>query len=414
MRGPRKWISGFAIAALIAAGYWFWGRPSAPAPAPVPSPARSQTRAPNPPWPVGTAISAAKPDTRDHSGEIEVCGVGKVKFDRDDWTATGKLFDALTKKSRIRWLYALRNSDDYRARATGLYLEGILDRDEPRKDPEAARDELVQLALVTKDPAIFALANSKCIKDVEDFASPLPGACPQLTLDQWTRADPDNAVPWLHLAAKARSEKNSAAEAAAFAHAAQAHRYESYNWSMFEFARATMPDDITAAEQWFLTEQIAGVEAAIPMPYITEFKYCSRESVSDLTLLRQCNAMADLLVNKSKTLLELGLGKSLGARIGWPAEVTDKLTQEIRASMEALSRTSPSGPEDQWTCDSVARGNAFMSEWDRLGERGLAKEAIERSGETVAELSRKFSDRMEKMMREAAASMQNQNAATEP
>jgi hypothetical protein len=156
------------------------------------------------------------------------------------------------------------------------------------------------------------------------------------------------------------------------------------------------------------------------MSYITEFRYCSRESVSDATLLRQCNAMADLLVNKSKTLLELGLGKSLGARIGWPAEVTDKLTQEIRASMEALSQTSPSGPEEQWTCDSVARGNAFMSDWDRLGERGLAKEAIERSGETVAELSREFTDRMAKVGRqaaadaEAAASAQSQSAVTQP
>jgi hypothetical protein len=418
VRGPRKWISGFVIAALIAAGYWFWGRPSPPArtPASAPSPALSpaHTQPPNLPWPVSAAASAAKSDTRDHSGEIEVCGVGKVKFDRDDWTATGKLFDTLTKKPRMLWLSALQNSDDYRARATGLYLEGMLDRDEPQKDPEAARDELVQLALKTREPAVFALAIAKCSKGVEDFA---PGACPQLTLDQWTRADPDNAVPWLQLAAQARIEYNSAAEAAAFAHAAQAHRYESYNWSMFEFARAAMPDGVTAAEQWFLTEQILGAEAAMPIPYITEFRYCSRETVSDATVLGQCNAMADLLVNKSKTLLELGIGKSLAARIGWPAEITDGLTQQIQASMQALNQITPSDPDDQWSCDSVARGNAYMSEFQRLGERGLAAEAIERSGETVAELSRKYTERMKKVGREAAAGAeaaaraQSQNAA---
>jgi hypothetical protein len=412
MRGQRKWISGFAIAALIAAGYWFWGRPSAPAPAPVPSAAPAQTRPLNPPWPVSAAAPAAKSDTRDHSVEIEVCGIGKVKFDRDDWTATGKLFDTLTKKLRLRWLSTLRNSDDYRARATGLYLEDMFDRDEPRKDPESARDELVQLALVTQDPAIFALAIAKCTKGVDDFAAPV--ACPQLTLDQWTRADPDNAVPWLQLAANARSKNNSAAEAAAFAHAAQAHRYESYKWSMFAFAESAMPGGITAAEQWFLTEQTLGVEAAMPMPYITGPKYCSREAASDATVLRQCNAMADLLMNKSNSLLEFSLGKSLGARIGWPAEVIDALTQQLNASMEALDRMAPSDPNDQWSCDSVARGNAFISEWNRLGQRGLATAAIERSGESVAELSRKFSERMEKTMREAAASMQNQNAAAEP
>jgi hypothetical protein len=75
---------------------------------------------------------------------------------------------------------------------------------------------------------------------------------------------------------------------------------------------------------------------------------------------------------------ELSAGKSLGMRAGWPPDVIDKLTEQI----------NPSDPDGQWSCDSVARGNEFMSGWDRLGERGLAREAIERSGETVAELSR--------------------------
>ena len=410
MRRRWKWISGFLFAAILAAGFWIWSRPSSP------PPKRSLAHAPSPipQWPLSAAMSAVKPGIQaaDHSGQIDVCGVGKVKIDRDDWTATGKFFNALTKKLRLRWLSALRNSDDYRARATGLYLEGVFDRDEPRKDPEAARDELVQLALATQDPAIFALANTKCIRGVEDF--PSPGACPQLTLEQWTRADSDNAVPWLELAARARKENDSTAEAAAFARAALAHQYESYNWSMFAFAQASMPSDATAADRWYLTTDLLGVEAAMPMPYLTVFQYCSREAMSDATVHRQCSALANLLVNKATTLLELSLGKSLGTRVGWPPEVIDKLTQQLNASMQALAQMGPSGPDDQWSCDSVARGNAFMSEWDRLGERGLAKAEIERSGETVAELAHKFSDGMEKIRREAEASAQSQSAAAQP
>jgi hypothetical protein len=30
------------------------------------------------------------PQKRRSFGEIDVCGVGKVKLDRDDWTATGR------------------------------------------------------------------------------------------------------------------------------------------------------------------------------------------------------------------------------------------------------------------------------------------------------------------------------------
>src|SRR5580698_6257755 len=276
MRRRWKWISALIIAALLGCGWWLRQRPAAPASRPV------AAVTPTPPAPMSpegisrAAVEAARKG--DYSDEIEVCGVGRVKLEANDLGAAGKYLNALTKNSRLRWLAALRNSDDYRARATGLYLEGIFDRDSPQKDPGAARDELVQLAVGTRDPASFALAYTKCIKGVGDYAS--QGACPQLSIDDWARADADNAVPWLQLAAKARRQDDAAAEAAAFAQAAQAHQYESYNWSLFSFAKAEMPDDVTAADRWFLTAEVIGVEAAMPMPYLPLFQYCSREALS--------------------------------------------------------------------------------------------------------------------------------------
>jgi hypothetical protein len=355
---------------------------------------------------------AEAPKKVDHSGEIDVCGVGKVKLDRDDGTATDKFFDALTKKSQTRWLSALRNSDDYRARATGLYLDGMLDRDAPRKDPESTRDELVQLAVGTKDPAVYALAYIKCLKAIEEPAT--LGACPQLSLDQWTRADSDNAVPWLQLAAEARRENDGAAEAAAFARAAQAHQYESYNWSLFSFARPAMPGDVTATDRWYLTVEVIGVEAAMPIPFAPLFQYCSRTAMSDTTVRGQCNALAELMVGKATTLSEFYIGKSLGARVGWPAAVLDRLTQQFQASMQAFLQMMPLDPEQQWNCDSVARGNAYISEWDQLGERGLAQQAIEGSGESVAELARKYTEQLAKWARDAEASPETQPAAAQP
>ncbi len=379
-----------------------WGRPSTPA-------HKSRVAAelqPAPEWPAipewPARIATAAVDTAkksEHSGEIEVCGVGKVKIDRDDWMATAKYFETLTRKSRMRWLSAMRNGDDYRVRATGLYLEGTLDRDAPHKDPEAARDELVQLAVVTKDPAVFALAYTRCSKDLQESAS--PGACPQLSLDQWTRTDADNAVPWLALAAKARRENDSAAEAAAIDHAAQAHQYESYSWSLSSFAEPAIPSDVTAAERWYLAVEMIGWEAAMQMPYRPLFQYCSGDAMKDAAVRRRCNALAELLVAKATTLVDFSVGKSLGARAGWPAERIGNLTQQFNASMQAISQATSSDPDHQWSCDSVARGNAYMSEWSRLGELGYAREAIERSGETVAELSRKHIEFVDKLMRDA-------------
>ena len=395
-----KWIAALLVAAVLGFGWWLRKRPSPATPVVI----AAATSAPAPfssLWPASVPNRAVKAAGKgDNSDEIEVCGVGRVKLDRDDAAATGKYLDALTKNSRLRWLATLRNSDDYRARASGLYVEGFLDRDSPQKDADAAREELVQLAVATKDPAIFALAYSKCIKSGEASAS--GGACPQLVLDEWTRADADNAVPWLQLAAKAHREGDGTAEAAAMAHAAQAHEYQPYTWSLFSFAQAAMPTDLTPTDRWILTTQVIGVEAAMLAPYQPLFQYCLRDAQSDVAVLRQCSALAELMVGEAATLLDLSAGKSLGARVGWPAERVDGLTQEMKASMWAINEMTGMDPEKQWSCDSVARGNAYMSQLADLGERGLARQAIEDSGETVAELSRKYDEWLAAAGREAA------------
>jgi hypothetical protein len=403
-----KWISALILAAVLGFGLWLGQRPSPPAAEPIASAAPL-----TPLWPASISNPAVEARKKgDHSDGIEICGAGKARLDGDDWTATANYLDGLERNSRMRWLSALRNSDDYRARAAGLFLEGIFDRDSQQKDPEAARDELVKLALGTKDPAIFALAFTKCREGSETAAT--PSACPQLSLDQWTREDPDNAVPWLQVAAKARREKDSAAEAAAFDRVAQAHNYEAYNWSLFAFAEPAMPADLSAADRWYLAIQTIGIEAAMPMPFNPVSQYCSREAMNDPAVHRQCAALAELLVNKATTLLDFSMGKSLGERIGWPTERVERLTQQLNASMQVIAQVTPLDPKQQWSCDSVARGNAFMSERIQLGELGFARDAIERSGETVAELSRKHLEFMEKLVRDAQRQMQNDPVAPQP
>ena len=400
------------VASLLGFGWWLRLRPPPSAPAPI---AAAPAPLPLVPlWPASVSPAAAKPAIKGgaHSDEIEICGVGKVKLDGDDLAASGKYLDSLTRNPRRRWLAALRDSGDYRARAAGLYLEGIFDRDSPQKDPEAARDELVQLAVGTKDPAAFALAYTECIKGGPDFAS--QGACPQLSLDDWAHADSDNAVPWLQLAAKARRENDTAAEAQAMAHAAQAHEYEHYTWSLFSFAEAALPEDVTAAERWILTTEVIGVEAAMPAPYFPLFQYCSRDAQGDTAVHQQCDALAEVMVNKGATLFDLSVGRTLGAHAGWPAARVDKLTQELKASTQAVNQMLPIDGQEQWSCEGIARGNAYMSEWVAFGERGLAGRAIERSGESVAELSRKYDDWMATVMRDAQQSAQAQAPAPQP
>jgi hypothetical protein len=167
MRRRWKWISALIIAALLGCGWWLRQRSAAPASRPV------AAVTPTPPAPLSpggisrAAVEAARKG--DYSDEIEVCGVGRVKLEANDLGAAGRYLNALTKNSRLRWLAALRNSDDYRARATGLYLEGIFDRDSPQKDPEAAqRRSLSRYASARTTRAL-------CVAPVVDtFYPPVP------------------------------------------------------------------------------------------------------------------------------------------------------------------------------------------------------------------------------------------------
>jgi hypothetical protein len=396
--GAWKWISGLFIVFFTLA-LWLWvGRK------PTPSPPTKVILTEKPAivaWPQGPAIAAVEAArTRANTNEIEVCGVGKVKIDSDDPTAIGKYLEALAKKSELRWLSALRNSDDLRARTTGLLLEGVFtDRGADQVVTQEARDELVQLAVGASDPAVYALAIYKCGANEID---PAAGACLQVSPRGWARLDPDNAIPWLWVAGQARAKNDMAAEADAFQRAAEARRSDSYIDSIFSFAEPEIPKDATPVERAELAVEVIGVEAATAQrQFAAATKHCSSDALQDRNIRQQCSALAELFVNNGKTLADFVIGLGIGNRAGWPKDRVSALTEEKNALMQASAQVTPENGE-AWSCDGVSRLNAFVNQVGRLGELGATRDALERSGETIAEMAAKWTAFLERIQREAA------------
>ena len=77
-------------------------------------------------------------------------------------------------------------------------------------------DQLVRLAVVSQDPLVYVIALEACKGSAEGGAA----NCALLSLEQWARLDPDNAQPWLELAAQAQREHDVDAELDAMRHAA--------------------------------------------------------------------------------------------------------------------------------------------------------------------------------------------------
>ncbi len=374
-------------------GHWFrdGSPPSVPpsnASNPVPAKLGTPVTPPAPPGPQSAPVNLRN---------VEICGFGKVALDRADPAAASRYVGARTEKTAQKWLSALLNNDDYRARAAGLYLEGKVNGGatiQPMTDQ--ARDSLVQLAVGTADPAVYATALYACA--AQYGGAPAGGTCRQISADGWARRDPDNAVPWLLLVGKARDSHDAAAEAAAFAHAAKASMSDSYVYSMYAFAEPELPSDLTPIQRWYLAVEVFGIEAATPQnELIAASKHCSVEAVRDGTVRQQCGSLAELWVTRGATLLDFGIGTSIGARAGWPAQKVKGLNIEHDALMQVIGETGPAGSADAWSCGAVQRGNAYVGRMARLGEMGAARDELERSGETMPELAHKWADGMEKI-----------------
>jgi hypothetical protein len=362
---------------------------------PVSPPAASQ--------PTATQHADIPPSRAEDAGTVEVCGHGRVPIDKSHPGAIFQRVGALTKDAGTHWLSALQNSGDLRARVTGLMLEGKITGGGPlRPVAEQTRNEVVQLAVGAEDPAVYAVALSMCNTSA---ATEADSACGRLSAQRWARMDPDNAAPWLLVAGKARARHDGAAEADAFSHAAAAHKIDSYSDSLFAFAEAELPQDVTPLERAYLATEVVGVEGGMRFPFGIA-GHCFSGGQQDSTVRQQCESLAELLVTKGTDFLDLSLGTSMGARAGWPSERIQALVQEQHALMQALVQQTPSDNDALWTCDAVGRLNTYMAERVRLGELGAARDMLERSGQSVEEMARQYTQHLDDVRREALRQQQ--------
>jgi hypothetical protein len=337
-----------------------------------------------------------KPRSNGVEATVDICGFGEVPVDAKDPFAAGRYIGELASNASNRWLSALLNSGDIRARSAGLFLKDKLaGSGSGLLIEEQTRDALVQLAVGAADPAIYAMAVYAC----NTYSDSAPtGSCRQITLNTWARLDSDNAVPWLLLAGRAQAKKDAAAEAAAFSQAAKSNKTDAYNFSLYAYSELEMPGDVTPLERWYLSTEVVGIEAATAsLHYHAAGKYCSAAAMSDDGIRQQCDALAELFVSKGTNLLDLSIGTNLGARAGWSRERVAGLTETRDALLQAIARATPSSNDDLWTCDGVQRGNAYIGEWVRLGEIGAARETMEHSGLSVSELAQTQRDFMDKI-----------------
>jgi hypothetical protein len=366
--------------------------------------------------PAMTASAPLAPD------ETEICGLGRVKADESGQPKDMTPIRMAAQRARGRLLSTLANSPDEVARATGLLL---MSAGSPQLADEAcdtadcarrtvpgnnagsglradlvARDALASMALTTRSPKVYALAMNACRDHRKE------GVCLQLSPEQWARLDPDNAVPWLYVAADAGDRREAPTAAEAFFRVSRAARSDAHAGALTGLVLSKLPTEWPLLDRVALAGEVLSLEAAAVMPFVPASQYCSVAEVRDVNRQQVCSAMAEVLVNKGSSLMDVALGTSIGQRVGWPAERLAALQDEREALLQLNEQAAPKQP---WSCLGLVRTLSQLTEMGQHGELGAMRRALKQSPEPVAVLARK--QRESTALRAAAAAS---SAASKP
>lgn len=371
---------------------------------------------------LGSAVSVTS-NAPDATGTgTDICGLGHLPEGRRppaDWIAE-RARDTVRSRERVQ--AALAASADEVTRAAGLVLrsgggppvyDSVVDctGDQCPAVPEKAespaavqaritanaapRDALARMALVSTSPQVYALAWQTCRSHgAQDTGS----ACQMLSVEQWARLDGDNAVPWLELAGRAQARGDSAAVAEAMFRVSKAHTVD-FKWgSVAETVLKQMPADVPPLDAMQITTELLGLESSWQLPaYAVPLAYCKADTLLDSNRLQQCAEIADVIATRGRALADVSFGTQLGRRVGWSAERVDAVSLERDAMMQALAQKLPP-LSSMLSCGAIQQQTEHVRAVGRVGELAVARQAMQQSGQSVAELARLHREGRERLV----------------
>lgn len=340
-------------------------------------------------FPTLPSTAAAVPDRARAIGpdEVEICGYGVAK-------AGSEAAGALEAQAQEGWERATQShfqrmlaSADSQTRAAALMVSFQF-------------APLVELALRTSDPTIYAMALAACDRRAVEPAQ--SQACQMVNAEQGARLDVDNAAAWFSVAGQAAARGEPEAVAAALHRASVATRLHYRTAEFAALAIAAMPEPLPRAEQAQILVAAIGIQAALSMPqYQVLTRHCDEARVRDSNHRQTCSALAELLVTKGPTLLDLRIGRRIGERVGWPLERTEQLGAMSEALMQAVFDELTSAPGGSLSCASAERYERWWRAQSPGGERAAAEQIRARSGLSQAQLMERY--RRQKQQRFAMA-----------
>lgn len=354
------------------------GTPEAPAPTPVVAPRPLvQEASPIPPPPqLKPRIAAVTQRTAATTTQAEICGYGDVAVAADDPDSLQGLPPGLRDAALDRAEGLMLASPDVQVRAAALLIGS-----RTRGAARARIDQLVRLATVSMDAAVYRIALEACQGSTGDATS----ACALLSLAQWARLEPDNVQPWLALAAEAQQRQDGDAQAQALRRAAFARRSETYAGLLPTLVDRALGTGAPSLGRTLAVSASWGVQAAWVDSHSEQaYAYCTGDGGVAAERLDTCEALAQTLAYRSASLADLGIGLAIGTSLGWPAPRLLALQQQQDAAAEA-NGLHVVGVD--LSCEAIDRMQDWMRQLGAGGELQTLRDVLARSGRSIEDWS---------------------------
>ena len=207
-------------------------------------------------------------------------------------------------------------------------------------------------------------------------------ACALLSPAQWARLDPDNAWPWLELAAQARELGDAPTEEQAMWRAAHAGRMDDVAGKLSNLVDQGLGRSTPRLQRTLVLAMSWQAQSGWHSPVARQTEhYCSVGAVVDGTRRLLCDKLAQTLVTHGDRVDDFALGATLGTRLGWPGARLLALRQEADALADAAQFQNM---VTELSCDSIERIQGWLHAVGSGGEVQAARAVLAHSGRSVA------------------------------
>jgi len=232
------------------------------------------------------------------------------------------------------------------------------------------REALAIAARQTGDAAVYAFALQACSREGAQ-----PAACAQLSPLRMAALDPLNVVPWLWVAEEAEASGNAQGVAEAVHRASLAVGSRLREYAFADLALSAIPVDWPTRDVALASAHVLRIHADLRLPsYLAVFNHCSLENARDFNVRQTCDRLARVLVERGDTIVDMGIGRRLGERAGWPTETLELLEARHTAYKRfALDFDTPAAGSSQGSCGQLLRNVQKVLGHAREGEMHYAR-----------------------------------------